>query len=58
MSIPEFEFYNHSIHDVLANDQKAHLSLKKKAKAVKNDQKIFSSLAETILDGQIKIPKA
>ena len=58
MSIPEFIFYNHSIHDVLANDHKAHLSLKKIAKAVKNDQKIFSSLAEPILDGQIKIPIA
>ena len=58
MSIPEFIFYNHSIHDVLAHDHKAHLSLKKIAKAVKNDQKIFSSLAEPILDGQIKIPIA
>ncbi|XP_062603682.1 uncharacterized protein LOC134265486, partial [Saccostrea cucullata] len=57
MSIPEFVFYNHTMHDVLANDQKAHLNLKKIAKAVKNDQKIFKSLAEPLLDGQIEIPQ-
>ncbi|XP_062585400.1 uncharacterized protein LOC134247076 [Saccostrea cucullata] len=57
MPIPEFVFYNHTMHDVLANDQKAHLNMKKIAKAVKNDQKIFKSLAEPLLDGQIEIPQ-
>lgn len=40
MSIPEFIFYNHTMHDVLANDHKAHLNLKKIANAVKKDQKV------------------
>lgn len=57
MSIPEFIFYNHTMHDVLADDHKAHLNLKKIANAVKKDQKIFKSLAEPLLDGQIEIPQ-
>lgn len=57
MSIPKFTFFNHTIRDVLANDHKAHLNLKKIASAVKNDQKIFKSLAEPLLDGQIQIPQ-
>lgn len=56
MSIPKFTFFKHTIRDVLANDHKAHLNLKKIASAVKNDQKIFKSLAEPLLDGQIQIP--
>lgn len=57
MSIPKFTFFNHTIRDVLANDHKVHLNLKKIASAVKNDQKIFKSLAEPLLDGQIQIPQ-
>lgn len=41
------------MHDVLADDQK--LNLKKITNAVKKDQKIFKSLAEPMLDGQIEI---
>lgn len=56
MSIQDFKFYNHSISQVLANDQKAHLSLRKIASAVKSDRKIFRTLAEPLIDGQILIP--
>ena len=55
LSVPEFQFYNHSFSSIVANDQKAHLSLKKIAKAVKNDQKIFKTLAEPLIDGVITI---
>ncbi|KAK3097873.1 hypothetical protein FSP39_014042 [Pinctada imbricata] len=55
LSVPEFQFYNHSFSSIVANDQKAHLSLKKIAKAVKNDQKIFKTLSEPLLDGVISI---
>lgn len=58
MSIPDFKFYNHSISQVLANDQKAHLSLRKIASAVKSDRKIFRTLAEPLIDGQILIPQS
>ncbi|KAK3107915.1 hypothetical protein FSP39_025038 [Pinctada imbricata] len=56
-SIPKFQFYNNTFSDVLANDKKDHLSLKKIAKAVKKDQKIFHNLAEPLLDGLIAIPQ-
>ncbi|XP_062574148.1 uncharacterized protein LOC134235987 [Saccostrea cucullata] len=55
MSIPELKFYNHSINQILINDQKDHLSLKKIAKAAKKDEKIFKTLAEPLIDGQIDI---
>lgn len=58
MSIQDFKFYNHSISQVLANDQKAHLSLRKIASAVKSDRKIFRTLAEPLIDGQILIPQS
>lgn len=57
-TIPDFKFYNHSISQVLANDQKAHLSLKKMASAVKSNRKIFRTLAEPLIDGQILIPQS
>lgn len=50
MTIPDFKFYNHSISQVLANDQKAHLSLRKIASAVKSDRNIFRTLAEPLID--------
>jgi hypothetical protein len=40
---------------IVASDQKSHLSLKKKATRVKQQHVIYSSLAESMLDGEIKI---
>ena len=57
-TFPQFQFYNHTFSDVLANDRKDHLSLTKIAKAVKKDQKIFHNLAEPLLDGLIEIPQS
>ena len=55
LSVPEFQIYNHSFSEVIAKDQKDHLSLKKIATAVKKDQKVFQSLAEPLVDGLIDI---
>ena len=55
MSVPAFQFYNHSFQQILANDQESHLNLKRMAKAAKQDQKIFKNLAEPLIDGRIDI---
>ena len=55
MSVPAFQFYNHSFQQILANDRESHLSLKRMAKAAKQDQKIFKNLAEPLIDGRIDI---
>ena len=38
----------------IANDKKQHLSLKRIAKAVKHDGKVFTTLAESMIDGQVE----
>ena len=55
LSVPVFNMYNHSFSSIIANDQKAHLSLKKMAAAAKKEQKVFKSLAEPLIDGLIDI---
>ena len=40
---------------IVASDQQSHLSLKKMAARVKQQNSIYSSLAESMLDGEIKI---
>ena len=56
LSVPQFRIYNHSFNEVLANDKKFHLSLRKMSEAARNDQVIFSNLAEPLIDGEITIP--
>jgi len=55
VSLPHFRIYNHSFHNRLAVDQKLHMSLTKMATAAKNDEQVFKTLSEPILDGQIDI---
>jgi hypothetical protein len=55
VSLPKIELYEHDMTSVLANDQKAHLSLSKMADLAKDDKKIFQSLTESLLDGEIAI---
>ena len=55
VSIPSFKIYDHEINQVLANDTKAHLNLRKMADNAKNDEIIFKSLSEPMLDGQLAI---
>ncbi|XP_069118854.1 uncharacterized protein [Argopecten irradians] len=53
IKIPTLKIYNHSFTKYLANDQKYHLSLKKIADKTKKGETVFSSLSESMLDGQI-----
>lgn len=53
IQIPNFHIFNHSFSQYLANDKTQHLSLKRIAKAVKHDGKIFPTLAESMPDGQV-----
>ena len=55
ITIPHFKFYNHNMKNIMANDNRAHLSISKIAESVKNDKTIFQSLAEPLLDGEIAI---
>ena len=43
------------MHQVIADDSKSHLSLKKMTEQAKQDSVIFQSLTEPLLDGQIDI---
>ena len=53
IQIPNFNIFNHSFSQYLANDKTQHLSLKRIAKAVKHDGKVFQTLAESMIDGQV-----
>lgn len=55
-SIPQFQMYNHTFNQFLANDLKSHLNLKKMVEATKKEKKIFQHLAEPLIDGQIELP--
>ena len=55
VSTPAFQIYDHEMNQVLADDTKAHLNLRKMADKAKNDEIIFKSLSEPMLDGQIAI---
>ena len=48
---PNFKFLNHSFSQY-CQWQEQHLSLKRIAKAVKHDGKVFTPLAESMIDGQ------
>ncbi|XP_052064383.1 uncharacterized protein LOC127704385 [Mytilus californianus] len=55
ITLPNLHFYNHTFNSVIAQDNNLHLSLKRIAKAAKADRKIFTSLSEPLLDGEIDI---
>ncbi|KAJ8315285.1 hypothetical protein KUTeg_007435, partial [Tegillarca granosa] len=55
ITIPQFKIFNHVFSKVVAQDQQSHLSLKRMAKAAAKDQTIFSTLSDSLLDGQITI---
>ena len=55
VDVPKFTIYNHSISQVLANDNKAHLNLQKMAKSAKENSMIFSTLTESLLSGDISL---
>ena len=43
------------MHDIVANYKAIDLNLKQIIKRTKQDNKIYSNLAETLLDGQITL---
>ena len=55
VTIPNFKIYQHNMHKLIADDKNSHLSLSRMTDQVKNDQIIFQSLTEPLLEGQLKI---
>ena len=55
IDVPQFQLYNHTLNNVLADDTKKHLSLKKMAQKAKKDAVIFQSLTEPLLYGDISL---
>ena len=56
VSVPEFKLYGHEMSNILANDAKDHLNLSTMVELAKDDQVVFQSLTEPLLDGQIPLP--
>ena len=55
VKIPSFKIYEHKMSKLFAKDDKESLNLKKMAERTKKDQVIFSTLAESLVDGEITI---
>ncbi|OWF53805.1 transmembrane protein ORF68 [Mizuhopecten yessoensis] len=53
IKIPNIDIYNHSFSQTLANDNQYHLSLERIAKKTKQGEKVFQTLSESIIDGQL-----
>ena len=49
------EFYKHKMSEILADDTKYSLNLKKMAKRAKKDKVIFANLAECLVEGEVDI---
>lgn len=54
MSVPTFNLYSHEMNDIMVDDKKSHLSLSKMAEYAKRNATIFQSLAEPLLNGNIR----
>lgn len=55
VKVPNFKLYKHKMQDILANDKTIDLSLKQVIKRTKEDNKIYSNLAESLIDGEIQL---
>lgn len=53
VNIPPFKLFRHNFSELIASDQKQHLSLRRMAAAAAADQDIFQTLADPILDGKL-----
>ena len=53
--IPKCSIYNHSISQILADDNKAHLNLQKMAKSAKDNSVIVSTLTDSLLSGKVSL---
>ena len=55
ISTPAFKIYKHKMSNILADDMKGHLSLKRMADKAKNDETIFKTLSEPLLEGELSL---
>ena len=55
ISTPVFKIYKHKMNNMLADDIKTHLSLKRMADKAKNDETIFKTLSEPLLEGELSL---
>lgn len=58
VKIPSFKIYKHKMQNILANDKIIDLSLRQVIKRTKQDTKIYSNLAESLIDGEIQLKSA
>lgn len=54
-SIPNFQIYQHEMHDIIVSDAKEHYNLSKMVTLAKQDSVAFKSLSEPLIDGFINI---
>ncbi|XP_062585333.1 uncharacterized protein LOC134246997 [Saccostrea cucullata] len=54
VKLPNFIIFNHSFSQYVANDKNQHLSLKRIAQAVKRDGKVFKTLTDSMIAGQVE----
>lgn len=53
IAVPEFRLYNHTMRNIIADDRKAHLSLKRMADSAKKDAMVFQSITDPLLSGDV-----
>ena len=54
ISLPLFNLYQHNFTQLIAADEKVHLSLERIAKRAKTNQVIYKSISDSILSGQVQ----
>jgi hypothetical protein len=55
IKIPSFKIYKHKMNAILTKDKTLDLSLQSVIQRTKQDNKIYSNLAEPLLDGEIQL---
>ena len=55
ITVPSFKIYKHKMQDIVEKYKALDLNLKQVIKRTNQDNKIYSNLAETLLDGQITL---
>ena len=53
--LPSFDMYEHQFKDRITADAKMHLNMKEMVQATKNDEKVFQTLTEPLLNGDIEL---
>ncbi|CAG2186272.1 unnamed protein product [Mytilus edulis] len=58
VNFPNFEIYKHKFQHIIATDKKEDMSLKKMAKRAKERSKIYTHLADSLVDGEVDFPES